>query len=158
MSVAPGSTDASMADAAGTAQDAPPDKLDEAEHEAWKRCVALGGRDQFKLPDDELNARLTVAQRGTIRRNRRRDNRALLARLEADAQLAVSEVFDQNHASYMSGPNIRTRLLCDVMGTRPPFTAAPTLLAHRGGMVQIFGRPGSSARRSLHGVMGRLGR
>ena len=79
MSVAPGSTDASMADAAGTAEDAPPDKLDEAEHEAWKRCVALGGRDQFKLPDDELNARLTLAQRGTIRRNRRRDNRALAA-------------------------------------------------------------------------------
>ena len=61
MSVAPGSTDASMADAAGTAEDAPPDKLDEAEHDTWKRCVALGGRDQFKLPDDELNARLTVA-------------------------------------------------------------------------------------------------
>ena len=66
MSVAPGSTDASMADAAGTAEDAPPDKLDEAEHDAWKRCVALGGRDQFKLPDDELNARRTPAQRGTI--------------------------------------------------------------------------------------------
>lgn len=75
-----------MADAAGNAVIAPPDDLPDDEHDAWTRFVILGAGEQFKLPDAEKNSRLSAAQRGTARRNRRRDNRDLLARLEAAAQ------------------------------------------------------------------------
>jgi hypothetical protein len=67
-----------MPDASGTAEDAPPNDLPEDEHDTWRRYVLLGAQERFRVPDRELNSRLSAKSRGVLKGNRRRHNRELL--------------------------------------------------------------------------------
>jgi len=84
--------DASTTTDAGTAVVAPPAELPGDEHGVWQRFAACGATDQFRMPNEETNRRLKQAQRGVHRRNRRRDNKLLLERLEAAAQQPSEDV------------------------------------------------------------------
>ena len=75
-----------VADAGGNDALTPPSNLPQDEHGVWRRFHELGALGQFRLPDEELNPRLSREGRRTARKHRRRDNRVCQERLEAAAQ------------------------------------------------------------------------
>ena len=86
MGDAAGSSDGSLPNAGGNHVVAPPSDLPEDEHAMWWCFHELGAWDQFRLPDEELNSRISREGRRRAMSHRRRDNRECLERLEAAAQ------------------------------------------------------------------------